>query len=427
MSCSLELASQFLDKALSILGNLVRFMNQLKRSRQAVSPAITVVAVVLVGLIAGGGAFFAEQAFAATPTPTLTVQTTNSQVNSLGSAQIQAQIQNGNPSSSYAVTIQVAVPTGAGGPFCDKVTVATGSTGSGQATVNFPDTGVPAALFTGAACSPAGKGGPSTIVAGTYTVTVSSVPAITTGTLSTSFTVVATQGVVTGSGTASSSTVKTYTGIPAPGGYQTCNGTAAGTPPTTSTLPATYETTATAIGSATFAGVISTNTPGQNQISTIYNPCLSATLGYTATDTYQVITLNDVTITLPSGGTVSGGLVIIETAAAQLTGAGTTTTTSINWDQMTLTGTGGLMGLTGTGTALVTAVIANGVSAATTSYWVELTNVPSASSGSGSTSQTGNFCGYYTQNGVQVAFSNLSQASAQALIQQFPPGASYPC
>src|SRR5450759_5006648 len=151
-------------------------------NRRAISPKIMGGALLMIGLLLGGGAFYAKQAFAATPT--LTVQTTSSSISSLGSAQIQVQIANGNPSSSYSVTVEVAPPTPitgvnneAGGPFCDTATVATDSSGSGQATVSFPDTGVAASLFT--ACTAAqtgaaaGIGGPSTELAGTYTVTAS--------------------------------------------------------------------------------------------------------------------------------------------------------------------------------------------------------------------------------------------------------------
>jgi len=95
------------------------------------------------------------------------------------------------------------------------------------------------------------------------------------------------------------------------------------------------------------------------------NPCVtSGSAGAASTDlpgisytaTSSVCTLNDVTINLPSGGTVSGGLIMTSTASAVLSGAGTSTTNSVNWVSLGVTGTGGLAGLTGTGVGVNIAV-----------------------------------------------------------------------
>jgi len=370
---------------------------------RAISPAMTGAAIMLVGLLVGGGAFYAEQAFAADPA-TLEVQT-DGHVNNLDSVHIQVQIQHGAPSSSYSVTIKVATPTigaltPAGGPFCDTVAIATDGGGDGQATVNYP-TGVPAALFTAKQCVTAGivvkagTGGPSTELPGTYTVTASSTPAITAGTPTTTFAVKAAEHVVTGSGTYSAVSTVTYTGIavPAPLGsppgpyYLTCSGPVAGTPPVTTTAPTTYPSAATRYGSVTFTGVISTNTPGQSESISDGNPCVTPAIA----TTHVEYVLNDVTIclgTVTSGGcvgaTVTGGLVTTTYAAASTTTAGTPPiTTAVNWDLLTLTGTGSLEGLSGTGVATAIVVTAGGVTTLSTTYDVKLSNVPGAGAGAG--------------------------------------------
>ena len=99
-------------------------------SRRAISPRIMGAAMIMVGLLVGGGALFMAQA--STANPTITVSTNDRQISSLGSEQIQVQIQNGNPSSSYPVTIQVtspSAPVNAGGASCVTVTISTNTGG----------------------------------------------------------------------------------------------------------------------------------------------------------------------------------------------------------------------------------------------------------------------------------------------------------
>src|ERR1700722_9271075 len=168
----------------------------------------------------------------AQPAQTLKIQAIPSRIVSpipglgFNSVQLSVQISSaygGLASSSYAVMVKVIAPSGAGGPFCDTVTITTHG-GNGRTTVDFPGT------FLASACSPAGTGGPSTAVPGTYAVTVSSTPAITSGTLSTTFIVQFPQNDASGAGTMSSQTTATSAFISAPGSTTTnplfvsCNG-----------------------------------------------------------------------------------------------------------------------------------------------------------------------------------------------------------
>jgi hypothetical protein len=339
-------------------------------------------AIILVGLLVGGGSFFVLQAFATDPA-TLQVQT-NDHINNLDSAQIQVHIQHGASSSPYIVTIKVTAPTGAGGPFCDTVTITTDGGGNGHVTVSYPDTGVasPAfANFAAANCSPAGTGGPSTELAGTYTATVNTSPAITGGTLSTTFTVLAPQHTLSGTGTLTSSTTVTNAPIAAPGSttasplYLTCTGTSPTIPSPITSAP----NVATRAGSVVVAGFISTNTPGQVEVVSVGNPCVTPTVSAT----HVVYTLNDVTINPSTGEPLTGGLVVTGSASATLvkTITGTTTvTTSTNWDQFTVAGTGHLGEISGVGTGIATVVTTitptGSTSIASTVYWLQLTNVP---------------------------------------------------
>jgi hypothetical protein len=355
-------------------------------------------AVLMIGMLLGGGAFYAQQAFAATPT--LTVQTTSSSISSLGSAQIQVQIQNGAASTSYSVTVEVAGPTAAGGPFCDTLTVTTDGSGNGQATVSFPDTGVASAEFTAAACvtakivTAAGTGGPSTELAGTYTVTVSSSPAITGGTPSTTFAVTAPQGVVAGSMLSSGSLTSVYSPILVSGGYLVCSGQAevissGPIPASTSTLPSGYPTDKSQIGSNSLTGVITSVTPGQGNGESIYNPCYSSAAPTWAI-TLTTYTFSNVVINLPSGGTVSGGLimtVVNEAQVSYITGT-SGSTISIAYNTYTFTGTGGLAGMSGIAGAIATTVTVAGGQANQNPVWVQLSGVGTTSSSSSTTGST---------------------------------------
>jgi hypothetical protein len=205
---------------------------------------------------------------------------------------------------------------------------------------------------------------------------VSSSPAITAGTLSTTFDVLPAKGVVTGNGTYAISAVSTYFPIAVPGGYLTCTGTATSPPPSTTSLSTTYLETRTGIGSATFAGVISSNTQGQYEAHVDYNPCVSSTTTYEVLR--SVITFNDVTINLPDGKSVTGGLVVVTTAEGTFAGAGTPTSTIILSGQISFTGTGDLGGISGTGSTMFTSATAGGHTTTFATYWAQLTNVPGA-------------------------------------------------
>lgn len=300
----------------------------------------------------------------------LTVQT-SPQVPSLGSANIHILLQQGTPSSSYAVTVQVSAPAGAGGPFCQTVTVATNGGGNGWAEVEFPGT------FLASACSPVGMGGPSTYLSGNYTVTVSSVPATTARTLSTTFTVQAPPYVVSGTGTSSTQTTALPVAfIPAAGStaanplYVSCTGTT--TSPTTTTAPYYISQ----VGSTELTGIITSNTPGQIHTNNLRNPCnpnSTATFVSTSTNFY---TFDNVTVTLPNGRTAIGGLMVtFEGGATSLTTTSGTTTTTVGNGQyhFTLTGFGGLRGVTGLGLSQATVVTVGSSATGIAYYWVQLT------------------------------------------------------
>ncbi len=303
---------------------------------------MTGAAIVLVGLLVGGGAFYVGQAFGS-DSASLTVQT-NDHINNLDSAQIQVHIQHGTADSSYSVTIRVATPTGAGGPFCDVVTITTDGSGNGRLTMKYPGT------FTGSACSPAGTGGPSTILPGTYTVTVSSSPAIASGTLTTTFNVLPPKHVVTGAGTIASKVTSTNT-FP----YPVLCGTA---PASTTNAP--YFTNR--VGSVIFTGVIST-TSGQIHSNIILNPCVTPSVV-----TFNVAyVLDDVTLTLPSGDTMTGGLTL--SGFGTSTGIATATTAVTFWVSITsVTGSGGLESVSGVGEIQGSATTVG----ASNNYWIQL-------------------------------------------------------
>ena len=309
---------------------------------------MTGAAVILVGFFVGGGAFYVGQASA--DTPTLQVQT-NDHIDYLHSAQIQVHIQHGT-ASSYAVTIQVAAPTGAGGPFCDSVTLTTDGGGNGQISVNYPGT------FAASACTPKGTGGPNTILPGAYGVTVSSSPSVTLGTLSTTFKVLPPRGVVTGTATYTALGTSTNTVL-----NVLCPGVPAGTTATTSNSFYTTDR----VGTFSFTGVITSNTPGQADNNQLHNPCVTPSV----TAGHAVYTFNDVTVTLPDGKSITGGVII--TSDYTVMGIATATVPNSVWSNViTLTGTGGLDGASGT----LVCVQSTLGTASTDACWVKLTNVP---------------------------------------------------
>jgi hypothetical protein len=338
------------------------------RVRSRYTAVLALLAASIVGAV--GTTVIPTMASADSPT-SLQVQT-NSQIASLGFEQIQVQIQRGTSDSSYDVTVQVAGPSGAGGPFCQTVTVATNGNGNGWAAVDFPGT------FLASACSPAGTGGPSTILPGNYTVTVSSVPAIASGTLSATFTVQAPPNTVTGTGTISSQATSTISFIQAPAStassplYVACSGTTA--TPTVTTAP--YYVSQ--VGAIELTGVIATDAPGQVHWNVLRNPCNpSATSTFTSIVT-GFFTFDNVTVTLPDGRTVTGGLQMTEeTSSNSLTTTSGTTTTTVGTGQSritTIVGTGGLRGVTGLGLAQGQAVtVGSTITSSVNVYWVQLT------------------------------------------------------
>jgi hypothetical protein len=372
-------------------------------------------AVMMIGLLVGGGALFVEQAFASDP-PSLTIQAQD--IQSLGSSQIQVNIHHAASSSSYSVTIEVTVtPTAqvpvtpkAGGPFCETITVTTDAGGNGKATVYYPvDTANYPTTF--AACT-GSTGGPNTVLGGTYAVTATAtLTGSTTVVLTcpptgsatcTSFAVQSPENVVTG--TANLSTVSTSTSD----FLYLCPGVASGTTETTSN--SVYEQTT--VASATLTGipgqptVLSTNTPGQESVDAIINPCAAPA----SIITHAVFTFNNVTVSPPNANPSTGGLILTSETTGTVDAPMSTMTLASNGlleptttqytslqSHVPIVGTDGLRRVSGIaeGQALVTAVscaagsigytfgtvtctsigmsISHGLS---TTLWFELDNVP---------------------------------------------------
>ena len=196
-------------------------------SRRAISPRIMGAAMIMVGLLVGGGALFMAQA--STANPTITVSTNDSQISSLGSEQIQVQIQNGNPSCHTPSRYKSHHPQHPSMPEARpasrsrsrRTQVEAGRLPSPiltlrSATSTFAPSADPAAL------PPQGQEDPNTEEAGTYGVTASA-SGIASATAT--FTVVS-LGTVTGTGTLRISPTTSHVFVSAAsGGYVSCTGT----------------------------------------------------------------------------------------------------------------------------------------------------------------------------------------------------------
>jgi hypothetical protein len=339
------------------------------QKRYVVGSMFAVLATLSLGLLVP--ATFAQ------PTQTLKVQAVPSSIVSpipvldFNSVQLSVQISDAHgaiSSSSYAVMIKVTAPSGEGGPFCETVTITTGHDGNGRVMVEFPGT------FLASACSPAGTGGPSTVVPGTYAVTVSSTPVITDGALSTTFTVQFPQNDASGTGTLSTQTTGANTFISAPGSTTTiplfvsCNDTT--TSPTTTTSPYYI----TQVGSTELTGVITSNTPGQFQSHVLRNPCNPSAASTFVSVYTNIYTYTNATVTMPDGTKVTGGLEITQSGGAtSLTNSGTTVGTG--QAQLMLTGTGGLLGVSGFGTEMSTTTTTSSGVTSFAVYTVQLTGL----------------------------------------------------
>lgn len=202
----------------------------------------------------------------------------------------------------------------------------------------------------------------------------------TPSTTATSTTTTASSAIeVTGTGTRSSSTNNTSTFIQVSTStaanpvYVACSGTA--TAPTTTTSP--YIVTQT--GTAALTGLVSSNSPGTSVAHSLRNPCAPNTTSTYVFTITTVDTFSSVTVNLPNGQTVTGGLVVtIENTGSALTSTSgtTTTTTSTATGHSTWTGTGGLAGMSGIGESTTQVTTIGSSSTVSSVYWVDLTNVP---------------------------------------------------
>ena len=193
------------------------------------------------------------------------------------------------------------------------------------------------------------------------------------------FTVVS-LGTVTGTGIPShlDSTTSDVFVSAASGGYVSCTGT-------TTTPDANFPTDsnsgpflAVQIGYTASTGVISTNTPGESEANSVHDPCNSLGGNTYVASVTSVYTLGDVAVNVPGGQSVSGGLTI--TSLGTTTGlsscsvntapcpSANTTTNANTLTHWTITGTGGLAGVTGTGEG-VTITTTVGVSSTVSSTY----------------------------------------------------------
>jgi hypothetical protein len=332
-------------------------------NRRAISRKSTVTAMLMAAFLVGGSALYIVQTFAS-PDPTLQVQAQN--IRSLGSSQIQVQVHGAAPNSSLPVAIQVTVtPTpqtpvtpSAGGPYCETVTLTTDGGGNGKVTVAYPVDSVNYPT-TFAACT-GHTGGPSTILGGTYAVTAST-PSIATP-ATTSFTVQAPRHVVTGTGYLDTVSTSTFDYL------SFCPGDS-GTPSTSNSV--FLQTT---VASATLTGisgqqtVLSSNTPGQEDVSAIVNPCATNS---SSIITHAVFPFDNVTVSPPGGSPITGGITLTSETTGAVGPLTPTMTMATNGmleptatqyttllSHVTIAGKGGLRGVTGVmeGQGLVTAV-----------------------------------------------------------------------
>jgi hypothetical protein len=179
--------------------------------------------------------------------------------------------------------------------------------------------------------------------------------------------------VVSGTGTIAAMTPSTTTFIAAPGSttanplYVSCTG--ATSTPTTTTAPYLI----TQPGSVTISGLITSNTPGTVDTYSVVNPCGPAGTG-TVVSTHAVYTFSSVTVSIPNGQTMTGGLVFTTDAdGTSVTSSGTPTTSAAGHG--TVTGTGDLAGVTGINERSTVAVNSGDVITVSSAYWAQL-NIP---------------------------------------------------
>ena len=120
--------------------------------------------------------------------------------------------------------------------------------------------------------------------------------------------------------------------------------------------------------------MISSNTPGQAQTSVIRDPCSPSATATSVSTFTDIYTFSNVTVSMPDGTKVTGGLLLTVTGTAtSLTSSGTTVGTSLtHWS---LTGTYGLLGLSGVGESASTVITVGSTVTSSSAYAVQSTGV----------------------------------------------------
>ena len=197
-----------------------------------------------------------------------------------------------------------------------------------------------------------------------------------TATSATSTTSTSTASIVTGMGTIAAKTNTTANVFfPAPGSttasplYVGCNGTTSS--PTTTNAPYVITTASSSV----ITGIFSTST-GSEVGNSLNNPCAPNPDSTRQTSGASTRTYTSVTLTLPNGQTFTGGLVISAEYTANTIQTSSTTSTGTTLSHITVSGTDGLAGLTGTGLVITNSVTLGSVRTAATDYWVQLTSIP---------------------------------------------------
>jgi hypothetical protein len=211
-----------------------------------------------------------------------------------------------------------------------------------------------------------------------------------------------------GSGTIAAKTTNTVTFIPAPASttasplYVACNGTS--TSPTTTTAPYLM----TAYGTATVTGEITSNTPGMDNTTSVNNPCAPSASATYFNQAHAVYTFSSVTVNLPNGQSITGGLTFTDDSQGSAVVLGATT--MITGEGFgPVTGTGALTGVTGTLERTIVVIQTGSSVSVSSTYWIQL-QIPASLLSTVNVVTTNSagaaITGYYTtlwQNGTQIS------------------------
>jgi hypothetical protein len=236
---------------------------------------------------------------------------------------------------------------------------------------------------------------------------------------------------VSGAGTIAAQTSNTVTFVPATGSttasplFVACTGTTSS--PTTTTAP--YLITQT--GAATITGEVTSNTPGTDNATSVNNPCAPSAGSTYFNQVHAVYTFNSVTVKLPNGQSITGGLILTtDGTGSALIAGGTTMVTAGSFGPVI--GTGALTGVTGTVERTSVVMQTSSSISVSSVYWIQL-QIPALSISTidvaTTNSNNGALTGYYTtlwQNGVQInscfspcSFTVTNGASYQIAVSDY--------